>query len=116
MAIGADWKVHHATTDMANQGWMRDEERSFLVDPDATFTARHRTSLRAIRASMGLDVFGIDCALDRDGNLVAFEVNTSMLLHDRNEGFPYKAPHVLAIKRTFDALLAERAAPQDRTY
>ncbi len=109
LAIGRDWKVHHATTDMADQAWMRDEERAFLDDPAAVFTARNLASLRAIRATLSLDFFGIDCALDRDGNVVVFEVNTSMLVHHHNEGFPYKTPHVEAIKRAFDALLAERA-------
>ena len=110
LAIGKDWKIHHATTDMANQTWMRDEERTFLDDPAAVFTARNMASLRAIRATLALDFCGIDCALDRDGNVVVFEVNTSMLVHDRNEDFPYKAPHVRAIKQAFDALLAEQAS------
>ncbi len=114
LAIGGDWKVHHATTDMADHAWMRDEERAFLDDPGATFAARNRASLRAIRDAMGLDVGGIDCALDREGNVVVFEVNTSMLVHDHNEGFDYKTPHVRAIKRAFDALLAARATDQGR--
>ena len=109
LAIGRDWKVHHATTDMADHGWMRDEEEAFLDDPAALFTARNTASLRAIRATMALDFLGIDCALDRNGDVVVFEVNTSMLLHGRNEAFAYKTPHVRAIKRAFDALLAERA-------
>jgi len=38
-----------------------------------------------------------------------FEVNASMLVHEHNEAFPYKDPHVRAIKREFDAMLATRA-------
>jgi hypothetical protein len=38
-----------------------------------------------------------------------FEVNASMLVHEHNEAFPYKDPHVRAIKHAFDALLAQRA-------
>ena len=109
LAIGRDWKVHHATTDMTDHGWMRDEEEAFLDDPARMFTTHNTASLRAIRATMALDFLGIDCALDRNGDVVVFEVNTSMLLHGCNEAFAYKTPHVRAIKRAFDALLAERA-------
>ena len=38
-----------------------------------------------------------------------FEVNASMLVHEHNEAFPYKNPYVRAIKREFDAMLAQRA-------
>src|SRR6202012_3438948 len=33
LAIGNDWKVHHVSTDMANQQWMQDEEAAFLNEP-----------------------------------------------------------------------------------
>jgi hypothetical protein len=58
---------------------------------------------------MGLEYFGIDCGLDRDGNLVVFEVNASMLVHEHNEDFPYKGPFVIRIKSAFDAMLREFA-------
>ena len=109
LAIGDDWKVHHASTDMANQRWMQDEEAAFLAEPGAVFTASHDQALRAIRERIGLDYFGIDCGLDESGNLVVFEVNASMLVHEDNAEFPYKDPSVRAIKRAFDAMLQERA-------
>jgi hypothetical protein len=34
-----------------------------------------------------------------------FEVNASMLVHARNEGFLYKTPAVERIKRAYDAML-----------
>jgi hypothetical protein len=39
-----------------------------------------------------------------------FEVNASMLVHDRNEGFLYKTPAVHRIKLAFDAMLRKLAA------
>jgi hypothetical protein len=51
-----------------------------------------------VRERFGLDYFGIDCGLDRDGNLIAFEVNASMLVHDDNEEFPYKAPTGMIVR------------------
>jgi hypothetical protein len=88
LAIGNDWKVHHVSTDMVNQAWMQAEEEAFLQDPSRVFNSGHYESLRAIQQRIGLEYFGIDCGLDRTGNLVVFEVNASMLVHERNEDFP----------------------------
>ena len=113
LAIGNDWKVHHDSTDMADHEWMQREEAAFLADPAAVFSASHHETLRAIGKRIGLDFFGIDCGLDRDGALVVFEVNASMLVHEHNEAFPYKDPHVRAIKQAFDGMLAERAGKME---
>ena len=109
LCIGNDWKVHHVSTDMANQPWMQQEEAAFLANPGAVFSQAHYQTLNTIRERIGLDYFGIDCALDGEGNLVVFEVNASMLVHARNEGFSYKDAYVRAIKDAFDAMLHERA-------
>jgi glutathione synthase/RimK-type ligase-like ATP-grasp enzyme len=66
--------------------------------------------LREIRERIGLEYFGVDCGLDRSGNLVVFEANASMLVHGQNEGFPYKDPFVLRIKSAFDEMLRKFAA------
>jgi hypothetical protein len=109
LAIGNDWKVHHVSTDMANQPWMQREEAAFLAEPGAVFTAENYQALRTIRERIGLDYFGIDCALDGSGNIVVFEVNASMLVHDDNAEFPYKDPSVRTIKLAFNAMLHQRA-------
>jgi tetratricopeptide (TPR) repeat protein len=108
LAIGQDWKVHHATTDMINHAWMQDEERAFLEDPRVFFNARQYDVLHAIQKTVDLDYFGIDCGLDRAGNVVVFEVNASMLVHQNNQRFPYKTPFVRNIKEAFDNMLAKR--------
>jgi tetratricopeptide (TPR) repeat protein len=109
LAIGNDWKVHHTSTDMVHHQWMQQEEEAFLSDPTTVFNAGHYQALQAIQSRVGLEYFGIDCGLDRAGNLVVFEVNASMLVHARNEDFPYKAPFVLRIKQAFDAMLQKLA-------
>jgi tetratricopeptide (TPR) repeat protein len=106
LAIGTDWKVHHFSTDMANQEWMRREEEAFLRSPEAVFEPRHFATLRAIRDAVGLDFFGVDCALDRAGNLVVFEANATMLVHADSGDFAYKNPFVRRIKSAFAAVLA----------
>ena len=40
---------------------------------------------------------------------MVFEVNASMLVHDRNEEFPYKAPFVFRIKSAFGEMLRKFA-------
>ena len=109
MAIADGWKVHHDSTDMADHPWMQREEEAFLGDPAGVFNPSHYLILREIRQRIGLDYFGIDCALDVCGNLVVFEANASMLVHEQNEDFPYKASFVLRIKSAFDAMLRKFA-------
>ena len=110
LAIGNDWKLHHDATDMPDHPWMQDEEAAFLANPGAVFNSRHYQALRAIRERIGLDFFGIDCGLDAAGQLVVFEVNASMLVHEDNATMPYKDPFVRAIKTAFDAMLQRRAS------
>ena len=109
LAIADGWKVHHVNTDMANQAWMQQEEAAFLNEPTRVFNERHYQALREIQQRIGLEYCGIDCALDTNGDLLVFEVNASMLVHDDNAEFSYKDPAVRRIKAAFDAMLAKFA-------
>jgi hypothetical protein len=109
LAIGENWKVHHYTTDMGRHAWMQDEEKAFLDNPGEVFAPAHYAAMRAIGAAIGLDFFGIDCSLDREGNLLVFEVNASILIHDDNAEFPYKTPFCLRVREAFAAMLARAA-------
>jgi tetratricopeptide (TPR) repeat protein len=109
LAIADQWKIHHFRTEMGSHPWMQNEEEAFLDAPAAVFGGAHYAALDEIARIVGLELFGVDCSLDRDGNLLIFEVNASMLIHDDNAGFAYKTPHVARIKATFDAMLARRA-------
>jgi glutathione synthase/RimK-type ligase-like ATP-grasp enzyme len=111
LAIADAWKVHYYRTEMVRHAWMRQEEETFLRDPAAVFDSVHFEALNAIRAAVDLEFFGIDCGLDRDGRLVVFEVNASMLVHanDPEPEFAYKQAPVARIKRAFDAMLAAAA-------
>jgi tetratricopeptide (TPR) repeat protein len=109
LAIHDDWKVHHFRTDMANHAWMRTEEESFLAEMSGVFNPANQDALRAIGRATGLDYGGVDCGLDRDGRIVVFEANASMLVHDeKNETFAYKNPYIAKVKNAFDAMLARR--------
>ena len=110
LAISSDWKVHHVNTDMANQPWMQQEEEAFLNNPTSVFSPANYEALHAIQERIGLEYFGIDCGLDRSGNIVVFEDNASMLVHAQNQEFPYKTPAVERIKLAFDAMMRRLAA------
>ncbi|MDE2468133.1 MAG: tetratricopeptide repeat protein, partial [Bradyrhizobium sp.] len=109
LAICDSWKVHHVNTDMANQVWMQEEEAAFLNDPALVFNERHYQALLAIQQRIGLEYFGIDCSVDTKGELLVFEVNASMLVHDDNAEFSYKDPAVRRIKAAFASMLARLA-------
>jgi tetratricopeptide (TPR) repeat protein len=109
LAIADGWKVHRDSTDMVNHRWMQQEEEAFLNNPAAVFDSGHYRILGEIRQRIGLEYFGIDCGLDRSGNLVVFEVNASMLVHNQNQDFPYKTPFVQRIKAAFDEMLRKFA-------
>jgi tetratricopeptide (TPR) repeat protein len=109
LAIGNQWKVHHITTDMGENEWMQAEEKAFLENPEAVFAPKHYQALCAIQKIVDLDYFGIDCGVNSAGDLVIFEVNASMLVHQKNEAFPYKTPFVEKIKNAFDDMLKKRA-------
>ena len=108
LAIADQWKIHHFRTEMGSHRWMQQEEEAFLDRPGAVFGPAHEAALHEIARIVGLEFFGVDCSLDRDGNLLIFEVNASMLIHDDNAGFAYKGPHVARIKAAFDAMLARQ--------
>lgn len=109
LAIGDEWKLHHDNTDMESHAWMQREEETFLTDPSTVFTPANFAALRSIRQALDLDYSGIDCALTPEGEVLVFEANASMLVHDHNERFPYKGPAVARIKQAFDAMLRRRA-------
>ena len=109
LAIHDDWKVHHFRTDMANHAWMRKEEERFLDDMGGVFNVEQQNALRAIARATALDYGGVDCGLDPNGQIVVFEANASMLVHDeKTEDFSYKNRYIAKIKNAFDAMLSQR--------
>ena len=81
LAIGAEWKVHYFTAAMAANAAYREEEQRFLDDMPAVLGPRAMTALGAIGETLGLDYAGIDFAVARDGSLLVFEANATMVLN-----------------------------------
>lgn len=113
LAISREWMIHYYNAPMTENAWMRAEEERFLENIDAVF-GRHRDVLHRVAADIGLEYFGIDATLDRDGRLFIFEADPAMVVHthDPIELFPYKHRY---IPRIFAAVerMADVRKPAD---
>jgi hypothetical protein len=111
MAICNDWKVWYLNADMADSAANRAEEAAFMTGFAAGFGQRHAPALSAIAAALGLHYVGIDCAVTPGGELLVFEADISLIVHDMDpvEVFPYKAPCMRALFKDFQDMLGRKA-------
>jgi len=105
LAISGNWKVHYFTADMADKPDHRREEELFLNDMPATLGEGAMGALEQIRDALGLDYCGIDFGLGRDGELLLFEANATMVIAtpDPDERWAYRRT---AIQNVLDAVVA----------
>jgi tetratricopeptide (TPR) repeat protein len=115
LAISDEWKVHYHSSLMEQHPCMRDEEERFLQDPRSVFGAWD-TVFGEIAAAIGLEYFGVDCAVDAGGAVLVFECGPNMLAQcqDSPDLFAYKYQHVPRIFAALDDLL-ERVAQRPGT-
>jgi len=78
---------------------------------DTDFAPRHAAAMQEINQRMGLDYLGIDCAETADGQLLIFEVDTGMVVHDMDppDIFPYKHAHMSKVFAAFRQMLVRAA-------
>jgi hypothetical protein len=74
--IGAHWNLH-ASSRIWNDATIA-EERAIIEGFDSGLAVAIKPMIDAIYDRIGLDYFGIDCAVRSDGSLVIFEVNANM--------------------------------------
>ena len=112
MAIADQWDIWYLNAGMSLSEAKRAEEAAFMRTFDDGFAARHKTALNRIIERVGLDYFLIDCAENRNGELLIFEADNTAVVHnmDSPELFPYKSPQMLKIFQNFATMLADRAA------
>lgn len=111
MAIADQWDVWYLNAGMHLSAEKRQEEAVFMDGFDAQFGARHKDALANIASRIGLDYFGIDCAEDRQGNLVVFEADNALIVHDMDprDVYPYKHNHMQKIFAAFGTLLLKKS-------
>jgi tetratricopeptide (TPR) repeat protein len=110
LTIGHDWKLHYYRVDMAEQPWMKLEEEAFLSDWRTAFPGQLGDAIVEVARRLDLDFAGIDCAIGRDGNVLLFEANPTMLVHltDSPVDFPYKHRYIPRIFDAFGRMLIQR--------
>jgi hypothetical protein len=78
---------------------------------DSTFAVRHQRALAAMTDRVGLDYFTVDCAENKNGELLIFEADNTAVVHNMDSPtlYPYKPPQMRRIFDAFAALLYRRA-------
>jgi hypothetical protein len=111
MAIADRWDIWYLNAGMAHSADKRLEEESFMRDFDGDFAVRHKGALAALVERVGLDYFTIDCADNKNGELLIFEADNTAVVHnmDSPELFPYKPPQMRKIFEAFAEMLYRRA-------
>jgi glutathione synthase/RimK-type ligase-like ATP-grasp enzyme len=110
LAIHDHWAIWYYNSGMANDPAKRREEAKFLSNMEAVFPPTAMDALEAIADRVGLDYFGLDCALMPDGRLLVFEVETGMIVHDTDPAdvYPYKKEFVPRIFRAVEGMIDAR--------
>ncbi len=115
LAISSHWMIHYLNAGMTESAAKRAEEADCMANFDQQFAPRHAAALRAIDIRIGLPYLGIDCAETLSGDLLIFEIDNAMLVHDmdREDLFGYKKPVMQKLFDAFRAMLGRRAGTSE---
>jgi len=111
LAVSAHWMVHYLNAGMRSSASKRAEEARFMQDYDTDFARRHERALSEISRRTRLDYLILDCAELPDGTLLLFEIDTSAVIHDLDQGtdFAYKQAPMQRLFTAFETFLLARA-------
>lgn len=112
MAISDHWIIHYLNAGMDISQEKRDEEAAMMASFDQEFAVRHAAALHEIYERAGLEYLGIDCAEVPGGELLIFEIDSNMVVHDMDpvDIYPYKQPQMRRIFSAFQEMLRNKAA------
>ena len=107
MAISDQWDLWYLNARMEEFAEKRAEESAWMDSFESQFANRHEHGFGALTEAIDLGYFGVDCAEDPEGNLVVFEADNALIVHDMDdeEVFPYKSKHMNRIFDAFETLL-----------
>ncbi len=81
-------------------------ERAYLADPLTYLGKDNFRRLAEISQIIGLDFFGVDFTVNKNGQLVIFEANAAMRHNfDHAGNFPYTAPYLRRISNAFMSMV-----------
>ena len=105
------WIVHgdNRLIVMRENPWMQDQEQRYLADPVQAIGATNWRILENLYDLVGLDFFGVDFTVRRDGTLLIYELNASMRhKHSHAQNFPYMKPHMERITAAFGEMIKQK--------
>jgi hypothetical protein len=116
LAISSKWKVHYFTSDMADQPDHRLEEAAFLGNMRSALGDKAIAALERIQDALGLDYAGIDFGIGRNGDLLLFEANATMVIAplDPDERWAYRRAAIGKILEAVMAVILQKAAEPGR--
>jgi hypothetical protein len=115
LAVSQNWKVHYFTSDMAAEEGYRLEEVKFLENMPSVLGDKAMRALAEIRDALGLDYAGVDFGLDREGNLLLFEANATMVIAKPGDDprWHYRRKAIDQALNAVSTMIATRAADRD---
>ncbi|UTD28461.1 RimK family alpha-L-glutamate ligase [Bradyrhizobium sp. WD16] len=111
MAIADQWNIWYLNAGMSFSESKRNEEAAFMRTFDEAFAARHQRALAEMITRIGLNYFTVDCAENKNGELLIFEADNTAVVHnmDSPDLFPYKPPQMNKIFEAFARMLYHHA-------
>lgn len=111
MALNDRWMIHYLNAGMTESADKRAAEARSFAEFDTAFVGRHGATLAEIAQRMGLDYFTIDCSVTAGGELLLFEADNAMVIHDMDPPtmYPYKGPHMRQVFARFGEFLGRRS-------
>jgi hypothetical protein len=113
MALAEQWRIWYLNAGMRENAEKRAAEAAFMASFDEDFAQRHAGAFHALAERIGLDYFAIDCAEMPDGDLVMFEADIAMIVHDMDDPkiYPYKPPQMRKVFDAFRTMLYRAGKP-----
>ena len=110
VAISSHWKIHYFTAEMAESAENRAEDAGFLENMPKAIGSLAVQALQRIQSMLGLDYGGIDFGLDREGRVLLFEANATMVVNppERDERWRYRFAPWQRIHLAVQTMLVER--------
>ncbi len=111
LAISPSWKVHYFKADMAQSAANRRKDAAFLDDMASVVGPRGMAALERINAALALDYGGIDFAVNKQGDILFFEANATMVMVPlaADEKWAYRRPAFDKVFAAVRTMLTERS-------
>jgi len=108
-----NWCVHASDRNrvMLKDKKLREQERHFLQHFERNLSDLQLNALNTMQQRLKLDLWGLDCAFNDDGEIVLFEANACMNFHDQDYGpnneFRYIEPFQRNVRRAIKKLILQ---------